>query len=261
MSDHPHASAAGEPTDDQLAKFRDDGYFVTPPLFDAPTLLALRTAVEARWRDVVHAAAKKSPDEAEWTRTRAFLVHNHAHGSVFLDFCLHPVFAGMARRMIGPDVDLYWNQAIVKPGPDGRALPWHQDAKYAITDPLDGGFTALVAVTPSTTRNGTVWALPGRHRDGLLPHVFDAPDRVWICQIDRSARVPIEMEPGQALIFSRLLPHYSGPNGTSQTRISFQLGYGPPGLVTADTREPFGDGVPFLRGGDRVRTDTPESSP
>ena len=231
-----------------VAEFRARGFFVTPVLFAAAALATLRAAVVQRYEAAVREAARTSPEQAARVRTRAFLAHNHQHGAVFDAFARRAPFAALARALVGPDVDIVWSQAIVKPGHTGRELAWHQDGQYAITEPLDPGFTALVAITDSTIANGTVWALPGRHREGLLPHVRNA-DGDWVGQYDDAGKVPVEMQAGQALIFSRFLPHYSGPNTTDAMRITYQLGYCPPGIRLAATGAPFGDQLPFLRGG------------
>ncbi|MCC6581558.1 MAG: phytanoyl-CoA dioxygenase family protein [Phycisphaeraceae bacterium] len=241
-----------QPTDDELRQFRELGFFVTPVLFDSATLADMKQAIMALHAQAIREADRESPTKAERVRTRAFLTRCSHRSPLFMAFCRQEPFVELSRKMAGLDVDVCWSQAIVKPARTGRQLAWHQDAQYAITEPMDTGFTALVAITDSTVANGTVWALPGRHREGLLPHVLDASGEEWEGRYDDADKVPVEMKAGQALIFCRYLPHCSGPNTTDDVRITYQLGYVPPYIRLAATGQPFGDQVPLLRGGEKV---------
>ncbi len=241
-----------EASPEQIAHYREFGYFLTPVLFPQDTLDQIITATMERYEAAILEAEKQSPEAAASVRTRAFLIRNHLHAPIFDQFCRARPFVDLSLKMIGPDVDVFWSQAIVKPAGKGRQLAWHQDAQYGITEPLDPGITALVSLTPSTVDNGTIWILPGRHREGLLPHEKVAGTEEWEGRYDVSAKIPVEMESGQAVIFSRYLPHSSGPNTTDKVRISYQLGYCPPGITSVSSGKPFGDQLPLLRDGKPV---------
>jgi len=177
-------------------------------------------------------------------------------------FCRNPVLLELARQILGDDFDLTWTQAIPKPPQEpgmmaDNAFAWHQDAWYATHGPFiegtnpdifwpnDTGLTMWAAITRTTVDNGTLWVLPGRDKEGLLPHVWDTATREWRGQYDTSWKIPVVMRAGQVLCFRKYLPHSSGPNVSNETRMAYQLGYCKPGLRT--------DGKygikPVLRGG------------
>lgn len=230
-----------------IAHFRSHGYAITPPLLDADTLAVIRevfTRIEQ---------GSKAGDGTYKVRNNLFPSGLHRTFPEMARVLRHEAFMGLARQIVGDDVDQTWNQAIIKPAKTGGRFSWHQDARYAITDPLDAGFTLWVAISQTTLANGTLWVAPSYWARGLMPHIWDAEHTEWQCQFDGQAepaeKQPVELQPGQMLIFSRLIPHASGPNTTDAPRLAYQVGFGPPGCVTADTRKPFGDGVPVLRGG------------
>ena len=39
--------------------------------------------------------------------------------------------------LLGPDVRLYWDQAVYKKPETPREFPWHQDTGYVFTEPQD----------------------------------------------------------------------------------------------------------------------------
>ena len=47
----------------------------------------------------------------------------------------HPTIVGICRDLIGPDVRLYWDQAVYKKPEKPRRFPWHQDNGYTFVEP------------------------------------------------------------------------------------------------------------------------------
>jgi ectoine hydroxylase-related dioxygenase (phytanoyl-CoA dioxygenase family) len=115
--------------------------------------------------------------------------------------------------------------------------------------PNETGLTAWIAISRATVDNGTLWVLPGRHKEGLLPHVWDTATREWRGQFDTSWRVPAVLRPGPALMFRKYLPHASGPNLWDEPRMAYQLGFGLPGMKKVASP----DVAPVLRGGEPAR--------
>ena len=53
--------------------------------------------------------------------------------------------------LVGPDVNLYWDQAVYKKPEKPRRFPWHQDNGYAFVEPQQY-LTIWVALTDATRR-------------------------------------------------------------------------------------------------------------
>jgi len=239
-------------TETQKKQFRDQGYFITDVVFDAATMSALKQEFDKLWQEEI-AEAEKNADEVtvEMTKLRPFLGHIHAKSDFVKEFVTGPVFQEVCRTFIGPDADLYYNQAVLKPPGKGKPFGWHQDTQYIITEPLEY-VTCWLAVADATIENGTIWIVPGLHKQGLLPHVYSDEQREWQCQFDDSAKIPVEIKAGQMAVFSSLLPHSSGPNVSETTRYAFVPQYHIAGVTKRDTGELVGDQTPLLRNGQAV---------
>jgi phytanoyl-CoA hydroxylase len=250
-------------TEAQRQQLARDGFFITDVLFDEATLEGMRREFKRLWEEHIAWATKTGdPLTLEQARDRPFFAQLDHKSEVCRAFCHHRVFQEIGRQLVGPDMDMTWNQAIVKPPlPKGdNAFAWHQDMWYAthgdyvkdcnldiLNDPVSG-ITAWVAISRTTVDNGTLWVLPGRHMEGLLPHVWSETKREYQGQFDTSWKIPAVLRAGQVLIFRKYLPHGSGPNVSNEDRMAYQIGYTVPGLKLTPSR----DLVPILRGGQPV---------
>jgi ectoine hydroxylase-related dioxygenase (phytanoyl-CoA dioxygenase family) len=147
------------------------------------------------------------------------------------------------REMIGGEVDLCYNQSVIKPptGERPNSFAWHQDSYYAchgfgntewdraIMTDASRTFQSWVAVTRTTVANGTLIVLPGRHREGFFEATRSAETGEFVAQLDTSKQVAVELKPGQMLVFSGMLPHASGANTSDETRMVYQFCLAPPG--------------------------------
>lgn len=255
-------------TEAQRQQFADDGYFITDVAFDAATLAGVRAEFQKCWDDEIAEADKTGDAHKQfWARNRPHLAALNHRGAACREFCHHPVFGDLCRQLLGDDVDLTWNQAILKaPQATGtadnrqNALGWHQDIWYGLNSNYlkdvhedqyrapDNAITCWVAITRTIVDNGTLWVLPGRHKEGLFPHVWDADRIEYQAQIDTAYRIPVVLRPGQVLVFKKYLPHSSGFNVSSEVRMAYQIGYNQVGLF----RGPAHNVSPMLRGGKRV---------
>lgn len=144
-----------------------------------------------------------------------------------------PALVGMAADLLGPDANLYWDQAVYKKLAKPRRFPWHQDTGYTFVEPQHY-LTCWVALTDATVDNGCPRVLPGVHRAGTLRHRWVDPIG-WECaDLPADAGVPAEVPAGGAVVFSSLTPHLTGPNATDQVRKAYIVQYGPAGLCRID---------------------------
>ena len=99
-------------------------------------------------------------------------------------------------------------------------------------------FQGWVALTRTTNNNGTLHVLPGGHQQGFLPYTRLEDTGELSGSLDTTAQITVELQPGQMLVFSGMLPHYSGPNVTDEIRMVYQFCYGIPGTRPADSVYP-----------------------
>lgn len=250
-------------TDAMWQQYERDGYFVTDVVFEEADLALLRDAFNTIWQQRLKDAERGGDThKINLTRYRPFISGLAACSDVCRRALFHPALLDIAKHIIGSDVDVTYDQAVIKaPTPKDAGVSnhfaWHQDAYY----PLNGGntqhwnrdkiltphngFMGWLAVTHATIDNGCLWAAPGFHTQGLLPHTRNETQREWVAQFDTSNKKPLELQPGQLLIFTPFTPHSSGPNITqNETRMAYQFGYATKGTCT------LANVTPVLRGGE-----------
>jgi ectoine hydroxylase-related dioxygenase (phytanoyl-CoA dioxygenase family) len=136
------------------------------------------------------------------------------------------VFCDIAADLIGPDVRLYWDQAVYKKSEQPQPFPWHQDNGYTYLEPQNY-LTCWVALTDATEANGCPWVVPGLHRMGTLRHHLT--ERGWRCFEEAPTAVPVPARAGSIVVFSSLTPHATGPNLTDQVRKAYIVQFAPDG--------------------------------
>ncbi len=236
------------PTRDQLEQFRLQGFFVLDRMADHPLLDrigrdfdALRSKEDA---DLKAEGARRGIN----TEGRNFIPHVHEKSEAGADLCMDPELAELAMSILGPNVRLYWNQAVIKAPMTGGSFSWHQDAGYHAIDPQEY-LTLWIPLENATVENGCIWALPGSHKWGLQEHLADAETGDKVGYQGDEDGVPVPIAKGQAIAFSSMMLHRSGPNSTERPRRAYIVQYCPTGAVDPDTGEKWGDDVEVTRDG------------
>ncbi len=230
---------------EQARGWDEQGFFVLEDAFDAATMARVIAEIDP-FEAKAEAFLRKQPG-GRLHIARAdeitFTTHLVARSAFLREFTRHPVFCDLVHDLIGPDVRLYWDQAVYKKPGTRASFPWHQDNGYTFVEP-QAYLTCWVALTDATEANGCPRVVPGLHRGGTLAH--EATDLGFVC-FDAPPREPISApaRAGSIVVFSSLTPHATGPNATNQTRRSYIVQYAPEGAQTlrageqgAITREP-----------------------
>ncbi len=246
----------------QARSWDEQGYFVLDDAFDAATIARVIAEIDP-FEQKSEAFLRKQPG-GRLHIARAdeitFTTHLVARSPYLHEFARSPVFCDLVHDLIGPDVRLYWDQAVYKKPGTRSDFPWHQDNGYTFVEP-QAYLTCWVALTDATEANGCPRVVPGLHRGGTLAHV---PTDLGLVCFDEppSAPVTAPVRAGGIVVFSSLTPHATGPNGTSETRRAYILQYAPEGAIAlrpgehgSITREPCSATerqFPVLRDGRRV---------
>jgi ectoine hydroxylase-related dioxygenase (phytanoyl-CoA dioxygenase family) len=165
-----------------------------------------------------------------------------------------PSLVDLCADLIGPDVNLYWDQAVYKKPDKPRRFPWHQDNGYTFIEPQQY-LTIWLALTDATLDNGCPRVAPGLHKYGTLAHHYVDP-LGFECFTDPPAQSAAPVKAGGAVVFSSLMPHLTGPNLTDAVRKAYIVQYAPAGAYTRtdDGNVPCDDPdrqFPVLRKGER----------
>jgi ectoine hydroxylase-related dioxygenase (phytanoyl-CoA dioxygenase family) len=214
-------------TDEQARDYDEQGFFVFEDALSADEV--------ARLRDEIDPFEERS---TEWLRSKGgsvlisdadaitFTTHLVKSSEHIKKVCSSGVLAEIAADLIGPDVRLYWDQAVYKKPEKPRPFPWHQDNGYTYVVPQQY-LTCWIALTDATEENGCPLVVPGLHKLGTLQHWWT--DYGFQCVEDPSDYVPAEAKAGSIVVFSSLTPHQTGPNTTEDVRKAYIVQYAPVG--------------------------------
>jgi phytanoyl-CoA hydroxylase len=216
-------------TPEQVRAFDEQGFFVWEDAFDRERIAALvrdlDEEIERAAGHVAKAGGKLFISESDGI---LFAPHAVLRSNVARSFAADPRVAGLCADLMGPDVRLYWDQAVYKYPSYPKLFPWHQDNGYTYLEPqlYLTLWLALVDVTPET---GCVEVVPGSHKGGTRRHRYS--DAGFYChEGDDGVRVPLRA--GSAAVFSSLTVHRTGPNTTlDRVRRAYIMQYAPDGAV------------------------------
>ena len=217
-------------SEEQARSYNENGFFVLRGALDAKTCAEV--------------AAEIDPVEAmgeAWLRSQGgrvhiaradeitFTTHLVKRSSLLRSFVASSPWREVAQDILGPEVRLYWDQAVYKKPGTRSDFPWHQDNGYTFVEP-QAYLTCWVALTDATEDNGCPRVVPGIHRNGTLQH--EATDLGFVC-FDELPRpeVAAPVRAGGIVVFSSLTPHATGPNVTSDIRRSYIVQFAPDGAV------------------------------
>jgi phytanoyl-CoA hydroxylase len=236
----------GTLTAEQAAAFDRDGYVVMPDVFDAATVAEVVADIDRFEAEVDAFLASRANQRMLIAEAGAitFSTHLVTRSERLAAFARQPFFTEVCADLVGPDVNLYWDQAVYKKPEKPRRFPWHQDNGYAFVEPQQY-LTFWVALTDATADNGCPRVARGRHPHGTLAHTYVDP-LGWECFADPGAGgvAVAEVGAGGVVVFSSLTPHLTGPNLTGAVRKAYILQYAPVGaeVLQGDPR-----GAPVAR--------------
>jgi phytanoyl-CoA hydroxylase len=249
--------------DDELAHYRAQGFLVLPDFKSDREIAALRArAAEIVDAFDPHEAASIFTTRDDSTRNDAYFMESgekircffeeeafDEHGELRtpkdrainkIGHAMHdldPVFAAfshdarlarLAERIGLRDPLIYQSMYIFKQPRIGGEVSWHQDAAFFDTDPRS--VTAFwFALEDATRENGCMWVQPGGHRSPLRARFIAGNGGARLHAVDPTPwptlqeAVPLEVESGTLVIFDGMLPHYSAPNRSQQSRHAYTL--------------------------------------
>ena len=131
-----------------------------------------------------------------------------------------PNLKSVASAQMGGTSSVYLPFTAVKSGNGGVEFNFHQDNQYSRFD--GPGINLWFALTPMTADNGALRVVPRSHLDGTLPSE-ESPDKDGHKEVtfDPADCVPVLMNPGDCVAFTRLTVHGSGPNHSPEHRIAY----------------------------------------
>ena len=225
----------------QARRYDEDGFFLLEDAFDAATVGRVIDEIDPHEERVEKYLRDRHGGRVSIARADeiTFTTHLVLRSPRLREFCSAEVFRDLVHDLIGPDVRLYWDQAVYKK-PNPQEFPWHQDNGYTFIEPQQY-LTCWVALTDTDESNGCPWVVPGAHRRGTLAHTWT--DLGWQCVVDPPDALPVAARAGSIVVFSSLTPHRTGPNLSDSVRKAYIVQYAPDGAQCVAKGE---TGVRFL---------------
>ncbi len=221
-------TASGFVTADHLRQFREEGFFILKNVIPAAQLAALKDECNRLIgeRDAVMAAQGIEVDGITHKGRRYFLGVNQNNSAVCRAWLFGDLMTEVTRATLGPDVQLFLDQFVVK-GPEvGMRFGWHQDGGY-VGYPHKPYLSCWIALDDMSDANGTISILPYARAGGpaIKPHVKEAGTNDMVGYHGTDIGDLVEITAGSMAVFSSQTFHKSGANTTPALRRAYLCQY------------------------------------
>ena len=211
-------------TDNEVYFYQEQGYLHIPNLLEADAVGELRAGV----LDVLEAngIGRAQLDHASSTADKLRQNPQYLKDSLLDELINGEQMMALASRLIGGRAVRDLPFTAVKAGGGGGQFHFHQDNNYTQHDPALGSINIWVALVDVTPENGCLQMVPGSHKAGVLDweNAGDGDSHRKVA-VDPKTFLPIRMRAGDAVAFTRLTVHGSGPNYTDRARVAYGLQY------------------------------------
>jgi ectoine hydroxylase-related dioxygenase (phytanoyl-CoA dioxygenase family) len=244
---------------DQIDRFRRDGFVHLPGLLDAEAVERLRGRFEPLFKGEFDTGVW--PDEWHWREGMSLpdvtrhMANAWKSDNAVARHALSPRLGALAAELMGWPGTRLGQDTIWWKTPLAKEIALHQDCTYiSYLDPPEMA-TCWTALDDTFADAGTIEYVPGSHRWPLIPDIgeFHAPDRDYRARMRDSARaagleppepVKLEVRAGDAVIHDGRTWHGSGPNRRAD-RMRRSIGVH---LLSSETRfRPEGAGYIYGR--------------
>ena len=225
-----------------------DGFVVLASVFSVEDMDALAARIETHQKRHEAAIAQKGGTEGiSRANEIVFTAHLAENDPALLAFCRRPELTDLGVALLGPDVDLYWNQSVFKLPEGQKQFPWHQDDGYTPVSPSPY-LTLWIALNAATLENGCIWVRPGSHKNGLVAHVATPIGLACHPLDDPDQGIPVPVPAGSIVAFWSLTMHKSTANLSPGPRKAYIVQLAKAGLVSLRTGALVPDLLPVARG-------------
>lgn len=211
-----------ELTEAELAFYAREGYLMLPGL--------ISDAMTARLHEEVltvldaHGISREALCHASGTADKLRQCHQYLVGSALDTLINGGATRALAARLLGGPAHVYLPFTAVKAGGGGGTFHLHQDNNYTPHEPALGSINIWVALVDMAPENGCLQVVPRSQSRGERPsRPSDDGDAHRQVDVDPVQCLPLRMRAGDAVAFTRLTVHGSGPNHTDRPRVAYAL--------------------------------------
>lgn len=231
-------------TEEQVDRFRREGYLSPVRVMDEAAAIAVREKLEAFERST------GGPLRGELRHK------SHLLFKFLSDVVHHEKILDAIEDLYGADLLCWTSNFFIKEANTPAFVSWHQDSTYwGLSSP--DVVTAWVALTQSNQSNGAMEVIPGTHLMDQVPHRDTFNDNNLLSrgqevavEVDAGKAMRLDLKPGEMSLHHVRIVHGSQPNPSDGRRIGFAIRY-----IPTSVRQLHGeDAATLVRGVDRFKT-------
>jgi ectoine hydroxylase-related dioxygenase (phytanoyl-CoA dioxygenase family) len=245
-TDSPNRSLSPEQIDD----FRRSGFIAIGKLFENNEIDELRheyDRVFAEARDSErfrNLSAKDGGGATEADEEMLQIMQMCERSLVFRRLLYHEGIVDVIEDLIGPNIQLFHDQALFKPAHHGGPIHWHQDNAYWRCLPANL-VSCWLTLDDVDVANGAMHLLPGSH---LAPVDHERGDVLLDAGVTDQERAVVADLPAGGMLFHHCQTlHYTPTNLTDRQRRAFAMHYMTPGTRSAHGELPVSYARPLVR--------------
>jgi 2-oxoglutarate-dependent dioxygenase len=201
-------------SEEELKTYQEQGYLLLPGLISREDAAQLR-------REVLEIMQIIGLEHTKLKQT-----HQYLEGGSLDTLINSLALRELAGQLMGGPATVFLPFTAVKSGGGGGRFHFHQDNQYNRFSTT--GINMWFALQSMRIENGCLQMIPGSHLQGTLEWTYSGDGdshRKIIWEPSPSDFVPLEMEPGDCVAFTRDTVHGSGQNLTDEPRIGYAVQY------------------------------------
>lgn len=211
-------------SNEAITSYQEDGYLIIPNFIEkskiAPLTEEIFHALEVQLGVKREALFQATNTSDKLRQTQGYLKDSLMDGLINSDNTL-----SVASQLIGGKAVRYLPFTAVKAGGGGGQFHFHQDNNYTRHQPALGSLNIWVALSDMSVENGCLRVAPASHKLGQLASINAGEDEHLKVKDDPEEYTSLAVKAGDAIAFTRLTVHGSGPNDTTQPRVAYALQY------------------------------------
>ncbi len=226
-------------THDQVAHFCEHGYVRIGKLLDDELVERLRdeydrvfveARTDGRYRNLAIDDTGEIDAKANADGQMLQIMQMCERSLLFRQLLYDKRILDIVEDLIGPNIQLFHDQALYKPAHNGESVFWHQDNAYWQCLPAQL-VSCWLTLDDVNVDNGAMHVIPGSHlrpiehkRSAKTSALLDMGD-----QVDESKATIIDLPAGGVMFHHCQNWHYTPPNRTDRQRRAFAIHFMQPG--------------------------------
>ena len=230
-------------TPQQIEQFQEKGYLKIPyRLITDDHLDLLREHYDALFvakrgtnseglRNLAVVGDSEQDETADRSEEMLQIMEMWRYDEVYRELLYHEPLLDIAESLIGPNIQLFHDQALYKPARHGGEVPWHQDNGYWRCTPANL-VSIWMALDDADEDNGCMNVIPGSHLENAPDHdraVSEKGELPALLQanVDENRAAPVPLKAGYAMVHHCLMLHQTNPNRSQRRRRAMVIHYMP----------------------------------